>query len=325
MHRDLKRLLKQATGVSEMAVAAVIDIRGFTQFCEKQESPAVAHFLKRAYLVIVEQYYPQSRFFKPTGDGLLVIRNFSERNLTEVLTETVRASLRLIDDFPQICAGDPMVNFSVPGKVGIGVSRGSVCALVAGKDPRRTLDYSGRCLNLASRLMDIARPAGVVLDSDFGIDLLPSELAEAFAEDSVYIRSTAEHKPAIIYYSKDHTVISAIHRQPIDEPKYEILDIHKLLRDVEKTKRNFAIGLPSQPLDPSQIVLRVGHASVIHGKASDTVMTWRLFRHHRYRLEAGVPELIVEFDRLARICRQAGVKGTWPLVLRISYAKMPPR
>ena len=57
----------------------------------------------------------------------------------------------------------------------IGISRGTVCRLVS---KGKTLDYSGRVVNLASRLMDDARPSGVVFDASVGIDLLSEEQAK---------------------------------------------------------------------------------------------------------------------------------------------------
>jgi len=65
-----------------------------------------------------------------------------------------------------------MTNFPTPDKIGIGITRGSVCCIMSGS---KILDYSGRNLNLASRLMEMARPSGIVFDESFGLDLLSDE------------------------------------------------------------------------------------------------------------------------------------------------------
>ena len=65
----------------------------------------------------------------------------------------------LVEAFGQITANDFMINFPVPQRLGVGVARGTATRLASGG---QVLDYTGRCLNLAARLMDKARPYGVV-------------------------------------------------------------------------------------------------------------------------------------------------------------------
>jgi len=56
-----------------------------------------------------------------------------------------------------------MLNFETPRR-SVLYRAGPATKLVS---QDRTLDYSGRPLNLAARLMDFARPSGVVLDGQF--------------------------------------------------------------------------------------------------------------------------------------------------------------
>lgn len=73
MHTEFRKLLDDVTGVSEFVLAVNIDIRGLSSFSMRVESPETAIYLKRVYTRIIEDYFPNASFFKPTGDGLLII------------------------------------------------------------------------------------------------------------------------------------------------------------------------------------------------------------------------------------------------------------
>ena len=81
MHREFRELLEKATGFSEFVVAINVDIRGFSPFSKTVESPEVAMFIKRVYMKLIDEYFSNASFFKPTGDGLLVILPYTEENL----------------------------------------------------------------------------------------------------------------------------------------------------------------------------------------------------------------------------------------------------
>lgn len=165
MHRRFRQLLPNARGVSEFVIAAFLDIRSFSRFSMEVESPETAEYVKRVYIAALDNYFPNATFFKPTGDGLMIIIPFTEPSLREVANDAVAQSLRLVNDFSALVAGDPMINFDTPQRAGVGLSRGAACRLISG---RQTLDYSGRVLNTAARLTNLARPAGVVFDASFG-------------------------------------------------------------------------------------------------------------------------------------------------------------
>lgn len=78
MHREFKELLKDATGMSEYVIAVNLDIRGFSSFSKKVESPDVALFIKKVYSKLLDGYFPNASFFKPTGDGLLLTIPYNE-------------------------------------------------------------------------------------------------------------------------------------------------------------------------------------------------------------------------------------------------------
>jgi len=199
MHRKLMDALPDAEGFSDLVVVVFLDVRGFSSFAGMAESSEAAIFLRRMYLNILQEYFPDATFFKPTGDGLMIIRHFDRDSLAEEVEMAVRTSLRLATDFSSISQGDPMVNFDVPTELGIGITRGAATRLASGE---LTLDYSGRPLNLAARLMDLARPSGVVFDGRLvkGLEM-DAELLEEFTEDHVYVKGIADVAPMQVYRS----------------------------------------------------------------------------------------------------------------------------
>ena len=107
MTQRLKDQLAGAAGDSRFAIVVFLDIRGFSTFAKLAESSETAVFLKSAYTSIMEDYFGDASFFKPTGDGLLVILDYEEANLQEVVQMAVETSVRLVEAFPAICADDP--------------------------------------------------------------------------------------------------------------------------------------------------------------------------------------------------------------------------
>jgi len=200
MHREFRKLLEKATGASELVVAVNVDIRGFSSFSKTVDSLQAALFIKRVYMKLIDEYFSNQSFFKPTGDGLLIIIPYNEENLDEVLNETIISCLKVVVDFSSFCSSDPLINFNVPGKVGIGLSRGSACRLFS---EDKTLDYSGSVLNIASRLMDLARPKGIVFDANLGIELLPDKVLTLFEKDDAFIKGVSEGEPIDIYRTKN--------------------------------------------------------------------------------------------------------------------------
>jgi hypothetical protein len=77
MHRTLKRLLADAAGESQWVVAINLDIRGFSSRMSANPSET-ALYLKKVYARILDSYFTNLSFFKPTGDGLLVVIPFEE-------------------------------------------------------------------------------------------------------------------------------------------------------------------------------------------------------------------------------------------------------
>jgi len=318
MHRELKTLLQKAIGRSEFIMAVMIDIRGFSAFSLSRESSEAAVFLKKVYQTILDKYFPEAAFFKPTGDGLVIIVPYTEESLKESCTNTVKKCLDLISHFPNLCNGDPSIYFDVPRKLGIGLSRGAATCLVSGD---KTLDYSGRVLNLASRLVDIARPSGLVCDGKFGIELLPDELRDQFNKENVYLRSVAEKTPIEVYTTKGPTVISPTSKQPLEKIDWATEELKYTLNDIEKRTPHFIHILDAEPLDPKQVKVQVIYPDVGKRKRTTGLLRFWSTRNFQYSMEAGTPRIIFHFKAIAKHLRASGVKGRWKTTVQIRYPK----
>ena len=315
MHRDFKRLLRNARGESEFVIALNIDIRGFSEFSMTVDSSETAIYVKRVYAEIIEQFFPKSKFFKPTGDGLLVIEGFTERTLERRVFETVNACLTLVKEFPNLTSDDRMINFEVPPRLGIGASRGAACRLVSGT---KTLDYSGRVLNLASRLMMHARPKGLVFDSAFGPELLTKEMIERFDSDTVFLKGIAEDTPVTVYYSRD-VKIDEIARRPLSEIVWLKNDRQFTLRQIKDPHPTPYWELRNPPTtDPSQIQVKV-----IASSAKQTNMTWD-YKHFTHDFETGVDVVRVNVDYIPELVKNWGVRRNDSVItVRVFYPTLP--
>src|ERR1043166_1205127 len=151
MHRQFRKLLNDAEGNAEHVIAIYADVRGFSEFSQDVESTDVAMFVKRVYAKLIDKYFSNAVYFKSTGDGLMIILRYTEKTLQESVRSAISNCMKAHAEFPSFCDGDPMINFNVPKMIGFGIARGSACCL---SSKRKTLDYSGRVLNLASRLLD---------------------------------------------------------------------------------------------------------------------------------------------------------------------------
>jgi len=72
MKNEFLSLLETAQGQSDFVIAVVADIRGFSEFSRRNESPNTAMFIKRFYVQLLTKYFPEAAFVKPTGDGMLM-------------------------------------------------------------------------------------------------------------------------------------------------------------------------------------------------------------------------------------------------------------
>lgn len=258
MSSKLRELLESATGESQDIIAVVLDIRGFTPFCvDVGESMNIATFIRRVYIEIIDKYFANASFHKPTGDGLLTVIPYTPETLKEVLCNTIKDCLDINQNFKRLFEKDLMINFDTPERIGIGVTRGVVCCI---SSKGTILDYSGKVINLASRLNDFARPSGIVFDRGFGLHLLPKEIQKLFLSDSIYIKGVAEQKPIVVHYTKEYTIIPTSAKQPIAEPKWFRQRRVANLKNISKIYSEGvgqSITLNKKPLDEKQITLEI--------------------------------------------------------------------
>ena len=317
MHRLFRQALDDATGESKFVIVVFVDIRGFSAFSQRCESPDTAMFIKRVYMKMIDTYFSFASFYKSTGEGLLLTIPFTEKTLEEMSQKTVESCIACHSEFGDICKGDPMIYFSVPDKVGIGVARGTACCLASGDT---TIDYSGRLLNLASRLTGLARPSGIVIDGNFGINILSEELKGNFGEERVYLDGIAEEEPIEVYFTKEFTTIPKRNRQPIAEKRWRhVIDV-KLFRDILNLRR-FRYNLVSEPLSSDDIKVTVQHEKVIGGKVSKNYLTYHDIRDFTYKIDAGKPVVFIDFPGLSEKLKQGQVKKNMNVTIDVAYVE----
>jgi len=257
--KKLRNLLENASGQSQHVIAVNLDVRGFSSFCDRNESANVVLFIREIYRKLIDHYFQDAPFIKTTGDGLLVVIPHANENLQETAGDALQACLKAHDAFSSLCADQGMINFSVPRKIGIGLSRGAVSRIVADGG---TLDYSGRVLNLASRLMNLARPGGIVFDAEYltGISS-PPELEATFSKTKVWLWGLAERDPIEVYYSKNlGTRIPAMFKKRLDKRKWASERTSISFENLERmlqTKLVLSVELDYEPSDPDEITVRV--------------------------------------------------------------------
>ncbi len=317
MHKIFRKALDEATGESKFVIVVFIDIRGFSAFSQTCESPDVAMFIKRVYMKIIDEYFPFASFYKSTGDGLLLTIPFDEKNLGEISQKVIESSIKCHGEFGSICDNDPMINFRVPDKIGIGITRGTTCCLVSGDT---VIDYSGRLLNLAARLTDIARLSGIVIDGAFILDLLTPEHKEIFTEDYVYLKGIHEDEPIKVYYTHEFTTITKYNKQPIAAKRWRYKKDVKPYRDLLKFSV-FRYSLESQPVSPDDIKVKIMFPKIVGGKVDKKSASGFDFQDFTYKMEAGRPVVCLDYAKLSKILKQSQVKKNMNVAIEIAYVE----
>lgn len=298
-------------------VVVFLDVRGFSSFAKMAESSEAALFLRSIYIKILDNYFPAATFFKPTGDGLLIILDYDESNLVDTVNLAVKSSLELVKDFADLTLHDPMVNFDVPNSVGIGLARGAATALISDD---YVLDYSGRPLNLAARLMDLARPCGVVFSDTLGHNLLAAEYATQFSSDSVYIKGLAESIPLTVFIARKMVTLPESSRHPLN--RYDRTAIEEKTYTLKRLQEmgNFLHQLPTRPVATDKIVVHVRFPqATASGRKHPTIHRTTQYPAE-YIERQGKPYACVHYDEIAQKISERGVKPTWPVAVTIEYS-----
>jgi class 3 adenylate cyclase len=317
MHRIFRRLLDTATGETRSIIAVFIDIRDFSPFSQKYDSFDIAMFIKRVYINIIDSYFNFASFYKSTGDGLLLTIPFSANNMEEMIQKTIVNCMACHCEFSNICSGDHMINFTVPDRIGIGVARGSACCLISGK---KIIDYSGRLLNLTSRLTALAKPSGIVIDQSLGINFLDKDTRNNFEKQDVYLDGIAEATPITVYFTKAFTKIPERNRRPIAEKSWQHKQDVRPLRDITKFHR-FRYDLESEPTSAKDIEVTLTYPTIRKGKLQKGYTTALKFEDFEYRLEAGKPVVSLDLEKLRKRLEEDQVKQNMNVHIDIAYVE----
>lgn len=142
-------------------LTAVIDMRGFSSFCEQAniESPYTCGLMTAFYGMVHDGFkrYPPD-LVKFLGDGVLAIWQTNARDREVAIEACINGLLDLAPTWKQIIRG-PEFSHGAPSGIGAGVSFGLASKISIGND------YLGRPINLASRLCGVCPPSTVYIDS----------------------------------------------------------------------------------------------------------------------------------------------------------------
>jgi class 3 adenylate cyclase len=272
LHEELRALLPAAHAETCQVVATFLDIRGFSTFSAQSESFDSALYLRSLFTRILDTYFPDVAYFKPTGDGLLLIHDVSSQadEVAALISSLLSRSLQLVDNFAGLTSDDVMVSFEVPKKLGVGLARGSATRLVSNGV---VLDYTGRCLNLAARLMDKARPAGVVFHDRHAEQLMTDEVSALLRPDRVCIRGISEDKAQLVFVSKA-VEIRPVDREPPTISALAYGDSHHMAVAEVLSHTHFSFYLPRPPT-PAEIAVVEAQVPTFdeQGKRKGTIST----------------------------------------------------
>lgn len=314
MKKQFAEALVNAQGRSEFIIVVVADIRGFSSFSTINESPNIAMFIKRFYLQLINKYFKTANFVKPTGDGLLMTFSYSEDNLLKVSEEVIDSCLTCLNDFPNICNNDPMINFPVPQAIGFGIARGTACCLYSGKE---ILDYSGHLLNLASRLNDLARPSGIVVDGNYLQSVIPEASRGLFKEQQVYVRSIAEEVPMNVLYLDGYVQIPDSSLSPLVGETWKTVVRTFTLGQFIKLSPGWREFLPTpiKSIDKVKVTIMFPR----RGTRLKGVQSFIDFTDFNYIEEGAVPILRLDIEKARKTIPEESLSHQSKITIRIEY------
>ena len=283
----LLRALPKAEGRSEFVIVVVADVRGFSEFSRRHESPDIAMYIKRLYQQLMIKYFFAANFVKPTGDGLLMTFPYSETTLHEVAKLVIESCVQCLSEFSSICRDDPMINFEVPEAIGFGIARGTACCLYSGQ---QILDYSGHLLNLASRLMDLARPSGIVIDGNFLKEVLPDSHRNSFKKQNVYLRSLAEDTPITVLYLTDYVRIPDSALNPMRGDNWRTITRTETFAKTSRESGRIRMSLEALPISDAKVKVNIWYRPKKGGR--------HRWGFNSYRVEQIGPSSFIFLDRL---------------------------
>lgn len=318
MLTELINKFKNANGRSEFVIAVVCDIRGFSSFSKNHEAPDIAMFSKRFFVKLLEEYFVDTDFAKPTGDGMLLLFRYSENNLHEVSDSVLRNCRKVVHDFPTMMANDSMINYTVPDAVGFGIARGTAFCLHSDGE---AVDYSGQTLNLASRLNEYARPQGIVVDGSYMMSVIPEEMRSNFSTDMLYVRDISVEHPREVFYSGD-VVIPMEAKTPAKMPVLRTTDHEVTVGFVKKMTDNLTIKMPEEPLSSVPCTAKVqwmhSTATWLHPNAPEYTQ-WRPLTFIKLEHTADGYFAHLSTEEIIGVIDDEGLASKANMTIRIQY------
>lgn len=306
--------LEKAEAHSEFVIAAFCDIRNFSEFSRNVESADTSTFLKHFYVKLLREYFQDAVFAKPTGDGLLIIFRHNETNLNKISELVLTSCFKALKHFPTMFKSLPIINYAPPTAIGFGVARGSASYLTFQDE---ILDYSGKVLNLAARLNELAKPSGVVIDGNYQGNIIPQKLRKRFRTKSVYLRGIAEEEPIEILYSSETSLpTEALH--PLKEhtwvKKDKIFTVQQL-----STISRFTVHIPT-PLSRAKIKAECRWPSSVESNISFIDCP------HEYKVDGNGSGVVFDLAEASAAIARHNLEPESPFTLRVHYVpKVPPR
>jgi len=314
---------KNSNGRSEFVIAVVCDIRGFSNFSKNHEAPDIAMFSKRFFVKLLEEYFVDTDFAKPTGDGMLLLFRYSENTLHEISDSVLKICRDVVRDFPTMMQNDSMINYKVPDAVGFGIARGTAFCLYSDDE---AVDYSGQTLNLASRLNEFARPYGIVIDGSYMMSVIPEELRSIFSTDMVFVRGISEEHPREVFYSND-VVIPVEAKIPDRKSILKSVDNEVTVGSVKKMPDSITIRMPEEPLASIPCTAKVQWvhttANWLHPNAP-AYTQWRPLIFTQVEQTADGYFVHLKKDEIIRVIDDASLASKENLTIRIQYVPAVP-
>lgn len=150
-------------------LAMVVDIRGFSAFCEQPniESPYTCGLMSAFYKLIEQSLcrYPPN-MLKFMGDGVLAVWETQANSRDRIIQVAFDAAMGLEERWQAVCKS-PRFSLGAPEHTGVGISLGLASRLVVGND------YLGRPINIASRLCRACPEDRIFVDH--AVPALPSD------------------------------------------------------------------------------------------------------------------------------------------------------
>jgi hypothetical protein len=277
------------------------------------ESPDTSTFLKHFYLKLLRDFFQDAVFAKPTGDGLLIIYRHSEQNLNQVSALVLSKCFEAIDAFPKMFESVPIINYAPPNAIGFGIARGSASYLIAGRD---TLDYSGKVLNLAARLNELARPTGIVIDGSYQQSIIPEPMRGRFNQKRVYLRGIAETESILVFSSKQVSIPSEA-SHPLAGHTWMLAEQERTAGEVLQFTGSFSVPIPEPA---SRGLVRAEYRWP--GKVKDTT-AWRLCESFTVNIDATGYKVWFPTEEARGIIKDEGIAADSGFIFRVHYVPKP--